>query len=205
MWVAVGDSITDCGRRRPVGEGNGLGDGYVFFTDALLAAAYPERHIRLLNTGIGGNTVRDLAARWQRDVLDLQPNWVSVMIGTNDVWRQFDSYAFAEAVMPDEFEQTYRDLVSRSRQNLDGMMLMTPFYIQPDRADPMRARMDEYGLIVKRIAADLDCLFVDTQAAFDQACESVDPLSLAADRVHLSPHGSAILVRALLKALDFQF
>ncbi len=84
-------------------------------------------------------------------------------------------------------------------------MLMMPFYIQPNRADPMRARMDEYGLIVKRIAADLDCFFVDTQAAFDQACESVDPLSLAADRVHLSPHGSAILVRALLKALDFQF
>ena len=204
VWVAVGDSITDCGRLRPVGEGGGVGDGYVFFVDALINAAYPERHVRLLNTGISGNTVRDLAARWRRDVLALHPTWVSVMIGTNDVWRQFDSYAFA-AVMPDEFERVYRSLVLLTRPNLDGMVLMTPFYIQPNRTDLMRARMDEYGAIVKRIAADLDCLFVDTQAAFDSACESIDPFSIAADRVHPSPYGSAILARALLKELDFQF
>ncbi len=107
----------DHGLRAPAtsrGGGAASATATFSFADALLAAAYPERHVRLLNTGIGGNTVRDLAARWQRDVLDLQPNWVSVMIGTNDVWRQFDSYAFAEAVMPDEFEQTYRDLVSRT-------------------------------------------------------------------------------------------
>jgi lysophospholipase L1-like esterase len=29
-----------------------------------------------------------LNARWQRDVLDLSPDWLSIMIGINDVWRQ---------------------------------------------------------------------------------------------------------------------
>ena len=36
----VGDSITDCGRDRPVGNRNGnLGNGYVYLADCLLGAA----------------------------------------------------------------------------------------------------------------------------------------------------------------------
>ena len=91
--VMVGDSITDAGRARPVGEGRGeaIGKGYVMMVEALLGAVYPEQWIRIVNQGISGNTVRDLKARWQADVLDLAPDWVSVMIGANDVWRQFDS------------------------------------------------------------------------------------------------------------------
>ena len=56
-----------------------------------LGAVYPERMIRVINMGVSGNTTRDLKARWQRDVLDLKPDWLSIMIGANDVWRQYDS------------------------------------------------------------------------------------------------------------------
>jgi len=49
---------------------------------------YPERAIRVITAGVGGNTCRDVAARWQKDVLDVTPDWVSLMIGINDVWRQ---------------------------------------------------------------------------------------------------------------------
>src|SRR5215211_5094424 len=91
--VMIGDSITDCERARPVGEGlfDALGRGYVSYMDAFLGAVYPERGIRIVNMGISGNTVRDLKGRWETDVLALKPDWVSLMIGINDVWRQFDS------------------------------------------------------------------------------------------------------------------
>ena len=52
--------------------------------DALLGAVYPERLIRVINMGVSGNTTRDLKARWQRDVLDLKPDWLSIMIGANE-------------------------------------------------------------------------------------------------------------------------
>ena len=58
--------------------------------NAALGSGDPPHSIRVLNTGVSGNTVRDLDARWQRDALDLKPDWLSVMIGINDVWRQFD-------------------------------------------------------------------------------------------------------------------
>ena len=95
--VMIGDSITDVGRARPIGEGradDALGRGYVMMVDALLGAVYPERLIRVINMGVSGNTTRDLKARWQTDVLDLKPDWLSIMIGANDVWRQ---YRLAEA------------------------------------------------------------------------------------------------------------
>ncbi len=58
----IGDSITDCGRARPEGEGSfgALGTGYVAYVVGLLQAVYPELGIRVVNKGISGNTVRDL-------------------------------------------------------------------------------------------------------------------------------------------------
>jgi lysophospholipase L1-like esterase len=90
--VMIGDSVTDCGRARPVGEGlfGAIGTGYVGYIDALLSARYPELGVRVVNVGSSGNTILDLQARWQSDVLDLKPDWLSIMIGINDVWRQFD-------------------------------------------------------------------------------------------------------------------
>ena len=202
----IGDSITDVGRSRPVGEREGLGIGYVYFVGSLIGGVYPDRLIRVLNVGNSGDTVRDLDSRWQHDVIDIKPNWVSVMVGTNDVWRQFDSIATPEAaVQPEEFEATYARLVRETRPRLDGMVLMTPFYVEPNRQEPMRALMDEYGQIVKKIAAEHDCIFVDTQKYFDEACKSVYPGTLAGDRVHPSMYGAAILARAFLNAVEFEF
>ncbi len=92
--VIIGDSVTDCGRERPVGEmlhpaNPTLGNGYVSLVDALLKARYPTHHIRVVNMGEGGNTVIDLKERWQRDVIDLKPDWLAICIGINDVWWKF--------------------------------------------------------------------------------------------------------------------
>jgi lysophospholipase L1-like esterase len=206
--VMIGDSITDAGRAQPVGEGlfDALGRGYVSLVDALLGAAYPDLGVRVVNMGTGGHTVRDLAARWQTDVLDLQPDWLSVMIGTNDVWRQFDSPGRPEQhVPPDEYARTLDALVAQARPIVQGLVLMTPFYIEPNRADAMRARMDEYGALVRGVAAQHGALFVDTQAAFDAVLTSYYPATLAWDRVHPTLTGHTVLARAFLNAVDFEW
>jgi lysophospholipase L1-like esterase len=203
--VMIGDSITDTGRTHPIAEGQGqLGNGYVSLVDALIGAAYPDRLIRVVNVGTSGHTVRDLKARWTRDVIEQKPDWLSVMIGTNDVWRQFDSPKRPEAaVQPAEYETTYREILRSIRPSLKGLVLMTPFYIEPNKSEPMRARMDEYGAMVKKLAAEHEAIFVDTQAAFDHATRSLYPGMLAGDRVHPNPHGHAILALAFLKAIGF--
>lgn len=203
--VMIGDSITDCGRARPVGEGLGeaLGKGYVALIDAALRAGYPDWRIRTTNMGCSGNTVRDLKQRWQTDVLNLKPDWVSIMIGINDVWRQFDLPLQTEChVYPAEYEMTLDDLVASTKVRVKGVVLMTPYYIEPNKADAMRARMDEYGAIVKRLAQKHAVLCIDTQAAFDRVLKEFYPAALAWDRVHPSLAGHQILARAFLDAME---
>jgi lysophospholipase L1-like esterase len=202
--LMIGDSITDCGRARPVGEsvGDALGTGYVNLIFAWLNATHPEERIRIINMGVSGNTVRDLAARWTRDVIDLKPDWLSVMIGINDVWRQFDSRLQTEQLVTlEEYERTLENLIRTTRPKLQGLILMTPFFIEPNRADPMRAMMDRYGAAVRGLAERYDALFVDTQAAFDGVLTELHPSALAADRVHPNTTGHLILARAFLNAV----
>ncbi len=207
-WVAIGDSITDAGRAKPIGEGtSGLGTGYVQTMDALLHAWYPARRIRLFNVGTSGHTVRDLKARWATDVTDLQPDWLSVMVGANDVWRQFDRVTQPErSVLPDEYERTYEELLARTTPTLKGgLVLITPFFLEPRRDDPMRARMDEYGAIVKRLAARHHAILVDSQAAFDVVLKDLPSAMINWDRVHLNHIGAAVLARAVLTAVGFEW
>ena len=198
----IGDSITDCGRDRPVGQRwNSLGEGYVSFVDSMLGAAMPETPVRVLNTGISGNRVTDLEARWKSDVLDLEPNWLSLMIGINDVWRQFDAESGAEHVGPEQYELVYRSVLAKTRPQLDGLVLMTPYFLETNREDPMRVKMDAYGAITKKLAADFDAISVDTQAAFDHYLAHQPTQSLCADRVHPNGVGHMILARAFLSAV----
>ena len=208
--VMIGDSITDVGRARPIGEGradDALGRGYVMMVDALLGAVYPERMVRVINMGVSGNTTRDLKARWQTDVLDLKPAWLSIMIGANDVWRQFDSPKQTERhVLIDEYERNLVELVSATQPTVKGLVLMAPYYIEANRQDAMRAMMDRYGAVVKKVAAATPgALFVDTQAAFDRLLTTYYPATINWDRVHPNPTGSALIARAFLNAVGFDW
>ncbi len=206
--VIIGDSITDCGRALQPGEGSSeaLGNGYVSFVAGLLTACCPELHIQVVNVGVSGNTVRDLRQRWQSDVIDLKPDWLSIFIGINDVWRHFDTPLQPGWQVPvEEYQQTLNELLERTQPWVNGMILMTPYYLEPDRAEPMRRMMDLFGDVVKRLAEKHCTLLVDTQAVFDRVMQYIDPMSLAADRVHPGTAGHMILARAFLQALDFDW
>ena len=151
--------------------------------------------------------MRDLAARWQEDVIDRKPDWLSVMIGTNDVWRQYDTPFITEwHVYKDEYETTLRKLVEETKPLLKGgLVLMTPFFIESNERDAMRATMDEYGAIVRKVAADYGCLFVDTQVAFNEVLKELYSATLAWDRVHPTQAGHAVLARAFLNKVGFRW
>lgn len=206
--LMIGDSITDCNRAKPVGEGlfEALGKGYVCLVDALLQATYPAQHIRVVNMGTSGNTIRDLKARWQTDVLDLAPNWLSIMIGINDVWRQFDCPLQSEwGVPPEEYERTLVEMIEQTQPRLQGLVLMTPYFIEPNRSDAMRARMDQYSEIVRGLAHKYQTVFVDTQAAFDEVLVHLHPMTLAWDRVHPNMAGHMVIARAFLQGIGYSW
>lgn len=194
--VMIGDSITDCSR---FNDANGLGDGYVRFVNEALR----EFGIQVVNKGVGGNTVRDLKERWQRDVLDLNPNWLSIMIGINDVWRQVDHWdAPADWILIEEYEQMLDALVGAVASSLQGLVLMTPYVLELNRSDEMRSKMDVYGEVVRKLAKKYDALFVDTQADFDEVLQTTDASKLSNDRIHMNAVGHRVLAKGFLRVIE---
>ena len=198
--VFIGDSITDAER---TGSAAPYGDGYVHLVDLLLGAHHPELALRTINRGVSGDTVRHLAARWERDVLAQRPHWLSIMVGINDVWRAFSDEPH-EVVPLGEYDATLRDLIAQARAHGARVIVMTPFLIQPDRRDVMRWQTDLYAAAVRRIAADTDAVLVDTQAAFDAALERHPANHWSGDRVHPSVAGHALLARTWLEAVGVE-
>src|SRR5258706_8742126 len=168
-----------------------------------LVARYPERNLTIVNKGIGGNTVRNLDSRWETDVIAEKPDWLSVCIGINDVWRHFDGQS-QQAVPLDEYQTTLRRLLKRAQDATGAKLILAePYIVEPNRNDMMRRLMDVYGQTVCGIAAEFNAVLVRTQEAFDEAMTTTPGLFWAPDRIHPEGPGHAILALAFLRALDF--
>lgn len=206
--VFAGDSVTDMGSTQPVGEGlfDNLGRSYVRIVENYLVTGYPELNIRITNSGISGNTSRDLLERFDRDVVSLNPDWVSICIGINDVWRQFDTPAMLDCqVQPDEYEKNVEEMILRVKDKVKGIFILTPYYMEPNREDKMRARMDEYGAICRRLAEKHGCRFVDFQKMYEDFCKIRHSSCIAWDRVHPNQMGATLMAKEFLRQCDFDF
>lgn len=197
--LLIGDSITDSGRR---GEHAPYGNGYVSLLQAITMARHPEARLTWTNRGVNADTVRDLAARWEEDVLAPRPDWLSVMIGINDVWRAFDGHP-EKAVPLGEYTETLRTLLRRAVEETGcRLILADPYIMEPDRDEPQRASSDKYVTAVAGLADEFDAVHVRTQLAFDRALESTTPGDWALDRIHPSLAGHAVIAEAYMKALE---
>lgn len=206
--VFAGDSVTDMGSTNPIGEGlcENVGRGYVRLVESFLSAYYPEILTRVTNAGISGNTSRDLLARFDRDVVSLNPDWVSVCIGINDVWRQFDCPAIPDGqVMPEEYRNNVEEMILKVKDKVKGIFILSPYYIESNHDDFMRKRMDEYVEISKELAEKHGCRFVDFQKVFENYCKIRHSAYIAWDRVHPNQVGSMLMAKAFLEQCDFDF
>lgn len=208
--VFLGDSVTDAGSVCPIGEGlgNNVGYGYVRIIENLLSATYPELCVRVTNAGIAANTTRHLLERLERDCISLDPDWVSVCIGINDVRLQFEAPAFREqTVFPEEYEKNLTAIVERchAKETVKGIFLLSPFYIEPNREEPMRRRVDEYVAICARIAEKYGCIYIDLQELFADFCRVRHPSFLSTDRIHPNQIGATLIAKEFLRRCAFEF
>ena len=206
--VFAGDSVTDMGSERPVGEGlfDNLGRSYVRVIENMLMAWYPKLNIRITNSGISGNTSKDLLERFDRDVVELNPQWVSICIGINDVWRQFDVPACRDyAVSVEEYEKNLETMILKIKGKVKGIFICTPYYIEPNKSDLMRNRMDEYIKVCKYLAQKYNGELVDFQGMYDEFCKYKHSSIIAWDRVHPNQMGATLMAKEFLKHCDFDF
>lgn len=206
--VFAGDSVTDMGREHPVGEGlfDCVGRSYVRQIENMLAVYYPEIFVRVTNVGTSGNTSRDLLERFEKDVVNLNPDWVSICIGINDVWRQFDSPAILDShVLPDEYEANLEKMILMVKDNVKGIFILSPYIIEDNKNDRMRKRMDEYTAIAEKLAKKYNCVFVNFQKMYEEYCQYRHSSYIAWDRIHPNQIGATLMADEFLKYCDFDF
>ena len=136
--VFIGDSITDCGRREQFAP---YGNGYVAIVRGLNEAQAPQLHLEYFNRGIGGNTTAELANRWQEDVIELKPDWLSVLVGINDCHQYlFDG---RNDVGPERYAQRYEARLAQAVElTYCSLILLEPFYFaQPAGANEQQRQV----------------------------------------------------------------
>lgn len=198
LILFIGDSVTDCNRDRT--DPASLGDGYVSKIVERLATDHSELNLRFLNRGISGDRTCDLLARWNIDCIDLKPDWISILIGINNIWRRYD----ADDPTPDTvFEAECRELLqSVKNETSAGLVLCSPFLLHTDSSiERMREDLDPKIGIFKDLAAEFDAIWVEFDTEFIVATESQSPAYWAFDGVHPSNAGHALMAAAWLRVV----
>ena len=184
-------------------------------------ATDPQFHdVTLINAGLGGDTVRNLARRVGRDVVPHAPDWVVVFVGVNDcrtwyvrrslpTWATLASgYYFLRrkgiwrAVTPLRYREGLRALVDNLRARTQAQIaLCTPATASESR-DPRAERMlEEYVAAVRDVARERSCALIDVRTAFltalstpaDSQQTPESGYRLTCDGVHLSDEGAVLV------------
>ena len=194
----IGDSITSWGRESDPEQ---VGHGYVRMIRDFLAARHPASAPTVINRGVGSDDIQCLQTRWQRDVLELAPDVVSVLIGTNDV---------AHRLLLDEtwrtlqiFEDGYRDILERTRRALPNTTIVLcepPALDFPDNPQS-NAELAPHVEAVQRVAAttDVACV-VELYRAFAYARAACPDIAWMQDLAHPSTSGHALIAETWLAA-----
>lgn len=196
----VGDSITDGWRERD--NDNLRGSGYVTAASAWVSSEFPGEY-QCINRGIGGNRIVDLLAREKCDIINLKPDYVSIMIGVNDVWQEL---GLKNGISPERYEVLYDMLISDIKTALpDAKMFIMGSYLTKglettEKWDEFKGGVDKMAAVAKKLAEKHGLLFVDMQKAFDEALTKAPAEYWTVDGVHPTSGGQGLIAREWIKA-----
>ncbi|MBH0164360.1 SGNH/GDSL hydrolase family protein [Fictibacillus sp. 7GRE50] len=190
--IFIGDSITASNKNT---DADRLGDGYVRMIKEVL-----PKEVTVINKGVNGHRVTDLAFRWQRDVIDLEPDLLSVSIGINDVWRQLDSPQL-EQIDVTQFEEVYRGLLSQLSTKTK-LVLMEPTIIKENTESQGNQLLMPYVEVVRKLAKEFKAMLVPTHDVFINHLIKKPDVSLTTDGVHMRRKGNELMAKTWLEAAE---
>lgn len=197
-----GDSITDAGRN---GDAEfDLGKGYPIHVAAKLDRMYPNEY-KFYNRGISGHKVTDLIGRWKRDCINLKPDYISILIGVNDVWHEVCN---SDGTDTQTFEQVYDILLGITKKYLPDvkLFLMEPFFLKdaynPELKEAFAAGVAEKREVVKKLAAKYGLKTIPLQEIFEDAMKSADEFWWTAEGVHPTNAGHQVIADAWVELFE---
>ncbi len=223
-----GDSITDCSRYRnatdkkqqsialwgcgrPFKKITALGEGYPAMVSAELEKKYPGNY-KFINRGVSGDRIPDVYSRIVKDIIKVNPDYMSLLVGVNDVWRNFDSDGTGTGAA--RFEKVYNILIEELKEEFPELkiIIMGPFLLhgsagdnrpdEPDRFERFSRDVAELADIAKKLAEKHGLKYINLQSMFDEAVKTTPTIELTGDGVHPTAKGHQLITKEWLKAFD---
>lgn len=133
--VCLGDSVTGVyyhtGGRR----------AYPELLEIALKKAIPVAQVTVINAGISGHSTDHGLNRLERDVLQHQPDLVTISFGLNDATR----------LSPDQYRANLEQLIERCRARNAAVVLCTPNAVIDTAARPI-TKLNEFCAIIREVA-----------------------------------------------------
>ena len=186
-----GDSVTDAGRDKR--NYHDLGNGYPKYAAELITKAHPDTEFEFINFGISGNRTGQLFDRLYKDAIIFQPDFISVLIGINDVWHRYG--ADRVATSDEQIELNYRSILSELRSKTNAkIMILSPFLLDCDCREEIREDIKVVIPIIKRLAEEYADAYVPLNEYFDTALKTMpEPHYYSKDGVHPNENGAKFI------------
>jgi len=181
--VALGDSLT---------SGWMVARGYTEFLRDMLMSRFPRADVRIINSGIPGDTATGGLYRLQQDALSYSPDLVLVQFALND--------AFCGCSLA-EFRVAIEAIIERIRQESSAEVLLLTSTLPADASE--LDVVAQFYAVLKDIAREKECgvALVDELWRDAIAAGTLHDSLVLYDRVHPSEAGYRLMAEAVMCCL----
>lgn len=209
LILFAGDSITDGNRYKKKEQewdlNNQMGHSYAYIINGMLGCEYPEKQFRFKNKGVSGNRIVDLYARIEQDLLALEPDVLSILVGVNDGPIDRNQY---KGTAKEKYECLYRMLLDEVKEKIPDvkLILMEPFVCKAGKLreeyEIWHKCVSQYAQVVRKLAKDYGAVFVPLQEEFDKRCRQWEPEYWSWDGIHPTENGHGLIAKQWMEATE---
>ena len=194
-----GDSITDC--YRPREDDRYLGAGYPELVSGEMQYKYGGEYA-FVNRGISGNRVTDLFARIKSDIINLKPDYVSILIGVNDIWHRYNTPPVKTTDA--QLALNYRCILEELKRSTNAKIVMiAPYVLDNETKDYLRPDLARILPVIEELAAEFADVYIPLNRIFDEALKTQPaPLYYSDDGVHPNQNGAEFIGKAYAEAVE---
>ncbi len=188
---------------------------YTQYVEDFFYTRFPAKRIRFHNAGVGGAKAWDALERFDRDVADYKPKYVTILLGMNDGrYQPFNQEIF------DTYQNDMGKVIDRIKKTGAAPVVMSPTMFD-SRAARLRKPNDDsgklelynsvlayYGQWLREVATKNGDSFVDMYSplnnlTFEQ--RKTEPrFTMIRDSVHPDPPGQIVMAYSIIEDLGLR-
>lgn len=194
----LGDSITDCNHYF---DPENLGQGYVRMIYGKINT--PDKIYQVLNKGNDGFTVPAARRLWKRSCLNLQPDFITILIGINDLAVMRNTGITASVGLAD-FREQYQTLIDDIRMMTDcPILLMEPFiFPYPAEYSTWEPELHAMSEIIQDIASKNQVTFLPLWENLLLEAKKYGYSEITIDGIHLTKYGHQLIAEKWIEKVN---